>query len=159
MQLNRIAVSIFFLINGFLYGNWAARLPGLQQFYHISNSELGALLFTMALGAILAMPFTGVFTAFIGNKKLTFLAALLFCLLIPLIAMWPNYAVASVVFFGIGVSSGSLDVSMNGQAVYVERLYGRPIMSSFHAVFSIGMPWDRAQGRCLPGCKHRFPSI
>jgi fucose permease len=44
-----------------------------------------------------------------------------------------------VLYFVIGISTGMLDVSMNAQAVLVEQLYQKPIMTSFHALFSIGM--------------------
>jgi len=39
----------------------------------------------------------------------------------------------------MGVFTGMLDVAMNAQAVMVERQYNKPIMTSFHALFSIGM--------------------
>jgi hypothetical protein len=38
----------------------------------------------------------------------------------------------------LGLGNGALDVSMNTHAVQVEARYGRPIMSAFHAVYSVG---------------------
>jgi MFS family permease len=43
-----------------------------------------------------------------------------------------------VALVGFGVGNGALDVSMNAQAVQVERGYARPIMSAFHALWSCG---------------------
>lgn len=146
MQQQRLAVSLYFFINGFLYANWAARLPELQAHYQISNAELGSLLFTMALGAVVAMPFAGWLVTQKGSERTTQIAAWLYVCLIPLLAMAPGFSGALLVFFLLGVTSGSLDVSMNGQSVYVERRYGRPIMSSFHAVFSIGMALGAGTG-------------
>jgi hypothetical protein len=37
-----------------------------------------------------------------------------------------------------GFFDGCLDVSMNAHAVHVEKAYGRPVMSAFHATFSVG---------------------
>jgi fucose permease len=43
-----------------------------------------------------------------------------------------------VLAFFYGASMGSLDVTMNAHGVAVERRYGRAILASFHAAFSIG---------------------
>jgi fucose permease len=139
VKINRIAVSIFFFINGFLYANWISRLPEIQHFYTISNARLGTLLLCSALGAIVAMPFSGILTVRFGSRILTATMGIIFCLAVPTLPLSTNLWIVSALFFLIGILSGSLDVSMNGQAVYVERMYAKPLMSSFHAVFSIGM--------------------
>ncbi len=136
---NRLAVSSFFFISGFLYANWISRLPEIQHLYHVSNAQLGTLLLCSAMGAILAMPFSGLLTVRFGSRMLTAAMGLTFCLVVPLLALFTNFWIVAVLFFFIGILTGALDVSMNGQAVYVERLYQKPIMSSFHAVFSVGM--------------------
>ncbi len=139
MQINRIAVATFFLTNGFLYANWAGRLPEIQHFFDISNATLGILLFLAALGALLAMPFSGWLTAKFGSEKVTYATGMLFCCIVPMLVVVPNFWVAGLFFFIMGIANGTLDVAMNGQAVFVERVYKKPIMSSFHGVFSVGM--------------------
>ncbi|MFN7117829.1 MAG: MFS transporter [Saprospiraceae bacterium] len=146
MKTNRIAVSIFFLINGFLYANWISRLPEIQQFYGISNSLLGTLLLCSAAGAIVAMPFSGLLTVRFGSRTLTAAMGITFCLVVPLLPLFTNLWIVGALFFFIGILTGALDVSMNGQAVYVERMFEKPIMSSFHAVFSIGMALGAGSG-------------
>lgn len=139
MKTNRLAVSIFFFINGFLYANWISRLPEVQAFYGVSNSMLGTLLLCSAAGAIIAMPFSGWLTVRFGSQQLTAVMGIVFCLIVPLVPLFTNLWMVGSLFFAIGILTGALDVSMNGQAVYVERLYKKPLLSSFHAVFSIGM--------------------
>ena len=39
----------------------------------------------------------------------------------------------------MGIVTGMLDVAMNAQAILVEQEYKKSIMTSFHALFSIGM--------------------
>ncbi len=146
MIINRLAVSTFFFINGFLYANWISRLPEVQQFYGVSNSLLGTLLLCSASGAILAMPFSGLLTVRFGSRTLTSVMGITFCLAIPLLPLFTNLWIIAGLFFLIGMLSGALDVSMNGQAVYVERKFAKPIMSSFHAVFSIGMALGAGSG-------------
>jgi len=139
LKNNRIAVCAYFLVNGFLLGNWTARIPAVKEYFAASNSMLGILLFCMAAGAMTAMPFTGKVISRFGSHRVTVFTGILMCTMLPLLAVMPNVYVAGIAFFGYGFAGGSMDVAMNGQAVYVERAYGRSIMSSFHAVFSAGM--------------------
>ena len=146
MKTTRIAVSTFFFVNGFLYANWTSRLPELQAFYQVSNALLGTLLFISAAGALLAMPFSGWFITRYGSRQITRWMALLFCCIVPFLPLSPVWLIAGGLFFVLGLTSGTLDVAMNGQAVFVERAWNKPIMSSFHAVFSIGMALGAGSG-------------
>lgn len=146
LKINRIAVSLFFFINGFLYANWTARLPELQRFYALNDRQLGSVLFFIALGSIVSMPVAGWLGGKFGSDRIVRITALLFCLAIPLVALSRHEWRIRLCFFFLGVASGSMDVTMNGQAVLVERMWGRIIFSSFHAVFSIGMALGAATG-------------
>ncbi len=146
MKINRLAISSFFFFVGFLYANWVARLPELQRLYDVSNATLGTLLLCWAGGAIVSMPFAGWLTVVFGSQRLTWFTAWGFCLFAPLIPVFSNIWLIGGLFFFLGLNNGALDVSINGQAVYVERMYGKPIMSSFHAVFSIGMALGAGAG-------------
>lgn len=139
MKRNRIAVSIMFFINGLIYANWVARLPELQAKFGFSNSLLGTVLLCNAAGAITAMPFAGIFVNRFGSRGVTIAMALFFCLVFPLLPLLNTLWVIIPVFFTMGICGGSMDVAMNGQAVFVERMYGKHILSSFHAVFSGAM--------------------
>ncbi len=146
MKQHRIAVSAFFFINGFTHANWASRLPELQAFLGITHSGLGSLLFVMACGALLAMPFTGSLTARFGSQKVCQLTGILLTLVSASIALQSNLYVEGLVFLVVGFANGSMDVAMNEQAVLVERTYQKPIMSSFHAFWSIGMATGAGSG-------------
>lgn len=139
MKRNRIAVSIMFFINGLIYANWVARLPELQSMFGFSNSLLGTVLLCNAAGAITAMPFAGIIVSKFGSRGVTRAMALFFCLVFPLLPLLNSLWVIVPVFFMMGICGGSMDVAMNGQAVFVERMYKKHILSSFHAVFSGAM--------------------
>ena len=156
LLISRIAVSSFFFVNGFLYANWTARLPELQHYFGLNNSQLGTVLFCTALGSLVAMPAAGWLGNRYGSDKIVVVMALLFCVAIPFVAVSQNEWVIRLCFFGLGAASGSMDVTMNGQAVLVERLWGKVIFSSFHAVFSIGMALGAASGGIFSSYKVSF---
>jgi len=139
MKNSRIAVNIIFFFNGFVFANWAARLPLLQNSYEISHKMLGFVLLSASVGALVAMPFTGWMISQRGSQKITQISAFLYLCIVPFIPLSPNYWTLIATFFCMGMMTGTLDVAMNAQAVVVEKAYKKPIMSFFHAMFSAGM--------------------
>lgn len=142
----RIAIIMYFFINGFLFANCTGRLPELKDYFNVSNSTLGTMLFTTAVGALVAMPLTGWLTTRLNSGKLTIYAGLLFCCVVPFIPYSQNIWMGRASFFMTGFFSGAMDITMNGQAVFVERKYKKTIMSSFHAAYSIGMALGAGTG-------------
>jgi MFS family permease len=137
--LNRLAVKVAFFINGFIFANWVSRLPRIQEHYHADNGTIGLVLLALSCGAVLAMPFTGWIIIKNGSRKITLFSLIMYCALVPLIPLLPHLAGLAILYFIIGTVTGMLDVAMNAQAVMVEQQYKKPIMTSFHALFSIGM--------------------
>ncbi len=137
----RIAVNLIFFINGFVHANLAARFPRIQEIFSIDNGILGFVLLSTSVGALLAMPFTGWMIIRNGSRRITIISVFAYCIFVPLVPLMYSFGVPGLVliFFIMGVTAGMLDVSMNSQAVMVEQQHGKPIMTSFHALFSIGM--------------------
>ncbi|PJJ52762.1 MFS transporter [Hymenobacter chitinivorans] len=134
----RWAVTLVFFLHGLLFANWAARLPELEHHYGIEHRELGQVLFCNALGAWGAMPLASWLLPRFGSRRLTTIGALLFCAFIPGLALLDRVDHLMALFLALGAATGLLDVAMNSQAIQVEQRYPRPIMSSFHAAFSLG---------------------
>lgn len=136
---SRIAVKLIFFINGFVHANLAARFPRVQELFDIDNGTLGFVLLSSSVGALLAMPFTGWLIIRNGSRRITIFSIFLYCIFVPLVPIMPGLPGLVVLFFIMGLTAGMLDVSMNSQAVMVEKIHQKPIMTSFHALFSIGM--------------------
>ncbi len=139
MSPSRLAVKIIFFLNGFVHANYFSRLPRIQDQFGIDNGLVGLVLLSSSIGALLAMPFTGWLIIRNGSRRITIFSAFFYCSLIPLIPWMPHLWALIILFFLLGISSGMLDVAMNSQAVMVEKELNKPIMTSFHALFSIGM--------------------
>jgi fucose permease len=135
----RIAVKLLFFINGFVHANLAARFPRVQEIFSIDNGAFGLVLLSTSLGALLAMPFTGWLIIRNGSRRISIVAVFLYCLFVPLVPLMTGIFGLAFIFFVMGITAGMLDVSMNSQAVMVEQQYRKPIMTSFHALFSIGV--------------------
>ncbi|HLZ17926.1 MAG TPA: MFS transporter, partial [Cyclobacteriaceae bacterium] len=139
MSPSRVAVKIFFFLNGFVHANYFSRLPRIQEQFSIDNGVVGLVLLSSSVGALLAMPFTGWLIIRNGSRRITIFGAFFYCALIPFIPIIPSLPLLTALFFIVGLATGTLDVAMNSQAVMVEKQLNKPIMTSFHALFSIGM--------------------
>lgn len=133
----RLAVVALFTVFGIVLSTWAVHLPELQKNVGISTTMLGALLLVLGVGAILGMQLSGRVIDRVGPERVGAFSAAVMALTLngPLAAS--QWQLAAVGAFVMGVATGVAEVSMNAAAVRVERLYGRPIMASFHGVFSL----------------------
>ncbi|MEA2380646.1 MAG: hypothetical protein QOH72_617 [Solirubrobacteraceae bacterium] len=147
----RGAVTAIFFLNGLLFGSWAARIPAIRDRLALSDGELGLALAFLPIGAIVAMPLAGALAARVGSRRATRLAYTVACVTAGVVALAPSLVALAALAFALGVGMGSLDVAMNVHGVTVERRYGRPILSSFHAAFSLGGLAGAALGALAAG--------
>ncbi len=136
---SRLAVKILFFLNGFIHANYFSRLPRIQDHFSVDNGTLGLVLLSASIGALVAMPFTGWMIIRNGSRRVTIFASYFYCAMVPFIPLMPQVYSLMALFFVMGVSTGMMDVAMNAQAVMVEQQLKKPIMTSFHALFSVGM--------------------
>ena len=134
----RRAVMAVFLLNGLALGSWFPRIPDVQRRLELGDGALGGALLGTAVGALLAMPATGLLVARWGSRRVTTASAVALCAALPLPALAPTLPLLVPALVLLGAANGVLDVAMNTQAVAVERRYRRPIMTTFHGVFSAG---------------------
>ena len=73
-----------------------------------------------------------------GSKRMTMCAGLAYCAALPLPGFAPSLPLLGAALVALGATTGAMDLSMNAQAVGVEKAYGRPILSSVHGMFSAG---------------------
>jgi len=134
----RRAVSICFLLNGLVLASWLPHIPELKSRLALSDGRLGFLLLAMAVGAVAALPTAGWLIARFGSGAVTRVSAAALSLAVTLPMVSPGVVASAAALAVLGICNAVLDVAMNAQAVLVEKDYGRPIMSSFHALFSLG---------------------
>ncbi|WP_207956302.1 MFS transporter [Rubrobacter marinus] len=134
----RLAALVVFFINGFGFANWIVRIPTVQEELGLSEGSLGLALLALAGGALATMVFTGGVVQKLGSRPVVGVAGTVFGLSLVLPALAQSLPALVVALLVAGAWHGALDVSMNAHAVAVERDYRRPIMSSFHAAFSLG---------------------
>ncbi|ANE42461.1 MFS transporter [Deinococcus puniceus] len=150
-EMARQALGLVFLTNGAVFGTWAVNIPSVRDALSLSETQVGLALLAIGLGSLLTMPVTGSWTSRYGSHRVTLIAmfAFIFALALPFLA--PNLLVLALALAVMGAANGAMDVAMNAQGVTVERALARPVMSRFHAYFSLGSVMGALLGTVLVG--------
>src|SRR5690349_21520190 len=134
----RLATRLAFLVAGFGVSCWAPLVPFAKSRLAIDEQMLGMMLLCLGIGSVIAMLFTGVLSTKFGTRPVILVSGITLALLLPTLVVSSTVATLGTSLFFFGASLGALEVAMNVHAVEVERDAGRPLMSGFHALYSVG---------------------
>ncbi len=134
----QLATSIVFLIGGLGLASWAPLVPFAKERAALSEATLGLLLLCLGAGSLLTMTLAGALCSRWGCRSVIAASILLVAVTLPLLAFLSSFPLLVVALLLFGAGIGSLDVSMNVQGIILEKANGRPMMSTFHGLFSLG---------------------
>lgn len=136
-KVYRSAVGAMFFMAGICFSSWASRIATIQEKHHLSDADLGKVLFAIPVGLMLSLPVAGWAIAKIGSRRVLAIALALYSVALIALGFAPNVftLTACLVVFGLG--SNAVNVSVNTQAVATEALYPKPILASFHGLWSL----------------------
>jgi MFS family permease len=134
----RFGVAYAFLVHGVMFGAWASRIPVIKDQTGLDATYLGFALLAASAGAVLAMSFAGVMAGRHGSHVVTVAMLLGYAAMVPLLALANSFATLTATLLVLGAFQGSMDVTMNANALAVEQAGTRPIMSRLHGTWSIG---------------------
>ena len=134
----RLATRLAFFAAGFSMGCCAPFFPFVKENVSADKSQFGVLLLCLGIGAIIAMPITGILSAKRGSRPMVLLGGLSMVVLLPILVVVNSPIILALILFLFGAALGTLDVAMNVHGVEVEQIEKRSLMSNFHAQFSIG---------------------
>lgn len=134
---NRRGVSIFFFLHGLCFATWASRIPTIQSNLNLSASALGTILFALPVGFFISLAFAGNLIAKIGSKNAVLLSAVMYSISLMCIGISGSAAHVAGSLLAFGFFANLLNISINTQAVAVEKLYQKRLMASFHGLWSL----------------------
>ncbi|OWV71387.1 hypothetical protein ATY77_12710 [Rhizobium sp. R634] len=135
---SRAAVFLLFLMNGFVVGCWAPKIPDFADRLGLTKFELGLMILIFGVGSLVMMPIAGAQIAKHGSRVVVRATAVCVLPLLLALTLAPNVITGAIALFLFGGFIGAMDVAMNANAVSVEKSMRRAIMSSCHAFWSLG---------------------
>jgi len=145
----RLGVLTTFATMGMILSTFLSRVPTIRDLLDVSASGLANLIIFGAFGALAGLMVTGWAAAKFGTRALLLWSS--FGALFGMVGEAVGPAEGSKLLFAAGYflvsfSFAFANVAMNAEAAEVERHIGRPVMSQFHAAFSVGMAFALALG-------------
>ncbi|MGK5173638.1 MFS transporter [Geodermatophilus sp. CPCC 205761] len=134
----RLAVAALFVLDGAVFGSWAARVPDVAQQVGAGHSTLGIALLCLSVGALACMQVTGALCARLGAGLVSAVAAVLVCVAVVLPGLAASVPALCAALLVFGAATGMVNVAANALGVSVEARVGRPLLSGLHAGFSFG---------------------
>ena len=130
-------LGIFFFM-GVVSMAWVARIPEIRDVNGLNNGQLGLILISSSVGAILGAQLAGRLVHSYGTKAVIRVAIIIMPVGLVLMGFSTSPITLIVGLFVMGLGYSSMDIASNTQAVVIEKLLGRRVMSSFHALWSSG---------------------
>jgi MFS family permease len=134
----KLSTRLAFVAAGFGVACWAPLVPFAKTRCHLGDDTMGLVLLLLGAGSIVAMPLAANLSARFSTKPIILSGGVGLAVILPLLSMVSSPIALGVALFCFGASLGSLDVAMNLHAVDVEHASKKPLMSGFHALFSVG---------------------
>jgi len=137
-EQNRSALSVLFFISGFCFSSWASRIPTLKAAFEMNEAQLGNFLFILPVCSLIGLPISGWLVSRFDSRHPLLVGFLLFTLSLVGIG-WTQEMEVLIVFvalFAFGLRM--INISMNTQAIQVQRKFDKPINGSFHGLWSLG---------------------
>jgi fucose permease len=140
LQRSKAAVYLVFIAAGVCGASWASRLPQVRDELGLTPAVLGFALLALAVGSLVSLPSAGLVVHRLGSARTIVVMAVVVALGLATagVGVRVGLVVVLVGLFLLGYGAGTWDVAMNVEGAAVEQELARPIMSRFHAGFSVG---------------------
>ncbi|WP_420873684.1 MFS transporter [Mycolicibacterium brumae] len=134
----RAATATLFAVNGALFANLLPRYPEIKTDLGMTNTVLGLTVAAFPAGALLFGPVAGALLRRFGSARVAVVTGVALAVLLCAAALAPTPALLAGALLLAGGADAVTDVAQNAQGLAVQRRYGRSIINSLHATWSIG---------------------
>jgi MFS family permease len=135
---HRFALSVFFFISGCCFSSWASRIPSIKLTFDMNEAELGSFLFILPICSLIGLPISGWLISKFDSRYLLISGFLIYIFSLLGVGYASNIQLLTVTvcFFAFGLRA--INISMNTQAIQLQKRYRRTINGSFHGIWSFG---------------------
>jgi len=133
----RWQVSGFFFISGLFTASWNSRIPDIQQKLQLTDGAWGTVLVSLPAGMVTGLIISSLLIARFGTARVTTVSAVVACILLALLGRADERVPLMIALFFMGFNRAIMNISVNTGAVEVQRFYQKPVVASFHGIWSL----------------------
>ncbi|MFH9176034.1 MFS transporter [Streptomyces albogriseolus] len=138
LRRGRASLAFSFLVQGVAFALLVTRIPGIQNRYGVSDGMLPVFLAAVPILAGIGSVSTERLVRRVPPSRVLRWSQPVVLLALLAVGSGRQMAVLALALAAFGLAVGALDASMNMLGVSLQRAYGRSIMLSFHAAYSLG---------------------
>ncbi len=132
----RWAVAMFYFAMGLTFASWASRIPDIKTALHLSEGELGTILFAIPMGQLVIMPFSGKLVTYFSSYRILLIGTVFYAFSLTNLGLATASWQLALGLFLFGLFGNLCNIAVNTQGIYTEGLFRKTIMGSFHGTWS-----------------------
>jgi len=134
----RFFLSVFFFLSGVCFSTWASRIPTIKTDFGYNEAELGTILLFMPISSLIGLPLSGWLVSRYDSRVPMTAAFVLLAVALSLIGFAGStfMLVSSICLFSF--SMRIMSISINTQAIALQKQFDRKINGAFHGLWSTG---------------------
>lgn len=136
-QKQRWQLVAFFFYSGVFAATWSSRIPDIQRNLSLNNAQLGTVLFAVPVGLVAGLSVAGWLVASFGTRRIMFWSCLSCAAFLSLAGLASSSILLMAALFFVGLSRTVLNLAANTSALELQKRYERPILSTFHGIWSL----------------------
>ena len=134
----RIFLSVFFFLSGFCFSSWASRIPTIKTSFDYNEAELGTVLLFMPVSSLIGLPLSGWLVSRYDSRIPLAWGFLMLSVAIACIGFAPTTILLVASISVLSFSFRILNISLNTQAITLQKQFEKKINGSFHGLWSTG---------------------
>lgn len=137
-QKQRVALSVYFLLNGFCFATWASRIPTIKELYDLNEAQLGNVLLMLPISSLLGLPISGWLVSKFDSRTPLLVGFALFNVALIMIGFSQSIYLLLIAVFLFSFCMRIVNIAMNTQSITVQNKFEKKIVGSFHGLWSSG---------------------
>ncbi|MCU7551449.1 MFS transporter [Chitinophagaceae bacterium LB-8] len=133
----RVITAVFFFLSGLVAATWSSRIPDVQHHLQLNDAQWGRVLFTIYAGLICGLPISSWLVSRFGSRTIMVTGGIIYSLVLGILGIADSTWQLVLALFLFGFSRNLFNISVNTSAVEVQQLYNKPIISTFHGLWSL----------------------